>query len=222
MNLLISFGIRTDLCYRYSKELTLKPNSLNHVILLFSLVTHGIIPYSVSYTNKIFIPSDGTIRSLGTWISGFFIWLGFELNHFSITKLGQSLITYHFPFYMNRFSINNDSFQYKFRLHSIPNSISKFIQLDDQMANIGSVIRTLRRIFYNLDSVINLALINRLLIEYNPGITIQRFDDNTGLFSLYVNPRLVFESIPPERISILLDNPMTEDDNESENYYTRE
>nr|UJG27959.1 putative L protein [Aksy-Durug Melophagus sigmavirus] len=222
MNLLVSFGIRTDLCYRYSTELTANPTSLNYVILLFSLVTHGIVPYSITYTKKVFIPSDGVIRSLGTWISGFFIWLGFELNNFPVTKLGQSFINYYFPFYMSKSPPENRYFQSQFKLHPIPDSISKFIQLDDQMASIGSVIRTLRRIFYNLDLVIDIPTINLLLKEYNPGITINIFDRNTGLFSLYLNPTIIFESVPPERISILLDNPMIEDDDETENYYIRE
>uniref|UniRef100_A0AAU7KZY9 Replicase n=2 Tax=unclassified Sigmavirus TaxID=1802944 RepID=A0AAU7KZY9_9RHAB len=178
--LLGSLGVRADIAHRLAANADLETTEVPFA--LFILVIHAIFPFSIGYVADPPIPSDGHVIQLGVWISGFLIWMGYALESYKLTEIGQSLIDRYFPFHYFTLTLY-EAYSMNFTLTQA-GRYEKNLQLDAKMAAIGSTIRTLRRAFKNVKNGPDRNRIDSELYTYNPGITYSSFEGSTGLISL--------------------------------------
>lgn len=202
MKLLSDLGVRSDLSYRYAHELG-EPNQKEIPIVLFMLVCNSLISFTTGYKGRTFIPSDGVIFNMGVWVAGFFIWLGYTLENYRISNIGQQFIDNYFPF--NYFESKIGGLYYNKWSLQVESKINKYVQLDSKMAQLGQVIRILQKNYQHAVKFPAIKSINKMCEFFNRGVTYKSFDNGTGLISLLRTEENLSTSGSIKKISLLIE-----------------
>ncbi|QVG74767.1 RNA-dependent RNA polymerase [Mononegavirales sp.] len=211
LGLLQKLQIRSDLCHRYADTFGGQIKNTKIPFHLFMLCIHGLIPFTTGFKTRPGPPSDGIVIKISALISGFFIWMGLKLRNFTLSNIGQSLIDAHVPFHSG--SLNEHGHYFKSFSLSHPQSYKKIIQLDSEMALIGSIIRVLQLNFTCASEFPDPSYINDNCIMFNRAITYSWFNKTTGLIDLIrLEEKVAFERVV-SKVSLLTD-PSTDETKE--------
>ncbi|AJG39207.1 RNA-dependent RNA polymerase [Wuhan Louse Fly Virus 9] len=195
--------IRSDLCHRFADTYGNKPKSPMVPFHLFVLCVHGLIPFTTGSVFKQGPPSDGVCLKVSSLIAGFLIWMGLKMKNYQITKLGQGLIDRYAPFYSESIKHGN----YYFQSFSFINEKKhrKILQLDSEMALIGSIIRVFQLNYPNAHLFPDINTLEQNWLIFNKAITYSWFDQMTDLIKYIRKDKKALNQDPTPKVSLLND-----------------
>lgn len=179
INLLSSLGVRPDISFSITRSFGDNMSTEFLPLHLFLLALNGIYDVTTGYRTPPGPPSDQVCIKLGIWIVGYRIWSGYVQDSYAKASFGQKLIDNFVPFNFWNKQIGRSWFPHWSLIK--PQTYTKNIQLDSEMAHIGSVIRILHRNFPKARRNPPGDLVDNNCSRINKGISCLNMDMKTGI-----------------------------------------